>query len=121
MGSTCPITKQPLATSDIVSNSKLKWEISQWQLNYGDASKEMSKLEFETKLSKATMISQDYHISDILLALTGQVEEELKGRYDEEEEKKEGTAGGGGDETTKPAEPDVFDILDDVVDTVETT
>ena len=119
MGSTCPITKQPLATSDIVSNSKLKWEISQWQLNYGDASKEMSKLEFETKLSKATMISQDYHISDILLALTGQVEEELKGRYDdEEEEKKEGTAAGGGDEA---AEPDVFDILDDVVDTVETT
>lgn len=76
MGPVCPITKDSLLPSDFVSNQKLQWEINQWQLNYGDAAKEMTKLELETKLSKAIMVSNDYHISDIIRALTVDAENE---------------------------------------------
>jgi hypothetical protein len=107
MGETCPVTSKPLSGATIVSNSKLKWEISQWQLYYGDMASEMSKLELETKLSKAEMVSKDYQISDILAALTGDVIAEAgsDGKDEAQEDKKH------------PA--DVLDILDEVVGAVE--
>lgn len=106
MGEICPVTKEPLKDSEIVSNSKLKWEISQWQLYYGDMTTEMSKLELETKLSKAEMVSKEYHISDILQALTGDM---MISRAAGEEKL----------DDQKPAPVDVLDILDEVVGHVE--
>eukprot|EP00980_Cylindrotheca_fusiformis_P018320 scaffold5975_cov99-Cylindrotheca_fusiformis.AAC.5 len=106
MGQICPVTKGPLRDSEIVSNAKLKWEISQWQLHYGDMATEISKLELETKLSKAVMVSKDYHISDILQALTGDmILKAEEGTEQEDEESKESA--------------DVLDILDEVVSHVE--
>ena len=49
-------------------------EIAHWQLHYGDAAQEMTRLELETKLSKVEMVSRDYQLADILLALTEEVE-----------------------------------------------
>ena len=62
-GEICPMTKKPLSGADIVSNANLKWEISQWQLYYGDMTTEMSKLELDLKLTKATMISKPLRAS----------------------------------------------------------
>ena len=74
----CPVSKKPLAPSDLVTNGTLQWKIRQWQLQYGDATQEMTRLELETKLSKAEMVSCDFHISDILRALTSGEEEGQK-------------------------------------------
>jgi hypothetical protein len=68
----CPITGKPLRVSGIVANRKLQWEIRQWQLNEGDASREMTRLELENKLSKPDMVSRDSAFPDILRALTMQ-------------------------------------------------
>ena len=106
---------EKLYPSDLITDTKLQWEIRQWNLQHGDASHEMTRLELETKLNKASMVSRDFHISDILRALTENVE-----------------VGGGdmkpgatSDETAKkapPAMPDranVLDVLDEVVGTLE--
>jgi hypothetical protein len=68
---------------------------------------EMSKLELETKMSKAEMVSKEYHISDILAALTGNAIAEAgsNGKDEAQEDKKQ------------PA--DVLDILNEVVGAVE--
>lgn len=71
-GDVCPVTKTPLTMAGLIPNNKLQWEIKQWQLNYGDASQQMSELELEGKLSKAMMISQDVPLSDIVLALAAE-------------------------------------------------
>mmetsp|Transcript_38611 Transcript_38611/g.93348 ORF Transcript_38611/g.93348 Transcript_38611/m.93348 type:complete len:249 (-) Transcript_38611:109-855(-) len=109
-GDICPMTKKPLTASQIVSNPNLKWEISQWQLYYGDMTTEMSKLELDMKLTKAQMMSKEYHVSDILHALTGDAISE---------EEKDGKA----KEITKAwanqGAPDVLDLLDDVLEAVE--
>ena len=101
-GSVCPISSEPLYPSGIVGNKKLQWDIRQWQLNHGDASQEMTRLELETKLSKAEMISKDYQIADILRALTEGVDMD---DYADEQKK-------------KPAASDranVLEVLDEVV------
>jgi hypothetical protein len=100
MGQVCPITKQPLFPSDFVSNGKLKWDIGQWQLKYGDGAQQMTKLELETKISKAVMVSKDYHIGDILRALT-----EIEVEEDDKPAAKE--------------EANVLDVLDEVCDTLD--
>jgi hypothetical protein len=105
MGQMCPVSKQPLYPSDLVSNGKLQWDIKQWQLQYGDGgAQEMTKLELDTKISKAVMVSKDYHIGDILRALT-----ELEFHH--------------GDGDGKPAavkeEANVLDLLDEVCDTLD--
>jgi hypothetical protein len=105
MGAVCPITAEALNPSDMVTNNKLQWEIQQWQLAYGDGHEEMSRLELDTKLSKAMMVSQDYQMSDILKALT---QAESEGRRTPMAEDKE-------------EDEDVLALLDDVVDTVETS
>ena len=110
MGDVCPITKEPLFPSDLVSNKKLGWEISQWQLNHGDAAKEMTRLELETKLSKAEMVSRDFHIADILRALT-EVETNKDSTGDKEESKQE--------PPKKVDRKDVLSVLDDVVDALD--
>jgi hypothetical protein len=70
-GNICPVTKKPLRPSGIVGNGRLQWEIRKWQLNYGDAAEEMTRLELgHSKLSKAEMVSLDFQLSDILRALT---------------------------------------------------
>jgi hypothetical protein len=68
-GDICPVTKKPLRPSGLVPNGKLQWEIRKWQLNFGDATKEMTRLELENKLSKAEMVSGDFQLSDMLRAL----------------------------------------------------
>jgi hypothetical protein len=113
-GDVCPVTQQPLTPMGLASNGKLKWEIGQWQLHHGDASKEMTKLELETKLSKAVMVSRDYHISDILRALTEA--EAGSSSISAEEEKKQLEQ----DDDHKPqAETNVMDVLDEVVDALD--
>jgi hypothetical protein len=103
MGARCPITGETLNPSDLISNKKLKWEIQQWQLAYGDGHEEMSRLELDTKLAKAMMVSQDYQMADILKALIAAESEGGKPMAKDEEE-----------------DEDVLALLDDVVDTVET-
>lgn len=110
MGYVCPVTKKELAPGDLVTNSKLQNDIRQWQLSSGSQYEEMDRLELEGKLSKAIMISQDFHMVDILRALT------------------EAEAAERGMDLKKPAaeteveeeEEDVLGMLDDVLDTVET-
>ena len=97
-GDVCPVTKTPLTMSGLISNNKLKWEISQWQLNYGDASQQMSELELQGKLSKAMMISRDIPLSDIVMALAA--EQELSPSAP----------------VTKNTKEDVQNVLDDVLD-----
>jgi hypothetical protein len=99
---TCPVSKKSLKPSGLVANGKLKWEIQQWQLYEGDPSKEMSRLELESKLSKAEMVSRDFALSDILRALT--VEDSPT--QDSEEK-------------APPMEKaDVLSVLDDVMNTI---
>ncbi|KAL3930998.1 MAG: hypothetical protein SGBAC_011511 [Bacillariaceae sp.] len=109
-GEKCPMTKKPLFPSDVVSNANLKWEISQWQLYYGDMTTEMSKLELDLKLTKAQMMSKEYYVSDILHALTGDVisaeEQDTKAKKITETWAQQGA-------------PDVLDLLDDVLEAVE--
>jgi hypothetical protein len=68
-GDICPITRKPLRPSGLVANKRLQWEIRNWQLNFGDASEEMTRLELDSKLSKSEMVSRDFKLSDILRAL----------------------------------------------------
>jgi hypothetical protein len=68
-GFICPVTKKPLRPSGLVPNGKLQWEIRKWQRKFGDATKEMTRLELENKLSKAEMVSGDFQLSGILRAL----------------------------------------------------
>jgi hypothetical protein len=96
----CPVTKQPLTMAGIIPNSKLQWEIKQWQLNYGDASQEMSELELQGKLSKAMMISRDVPLSEIVLALAAE----------------EGITPSA--PVKKNTKEDVQNVLDDVLDTL---
>jgi hypothetical protein len=96
----CPVTKKPLAMAGLIPNSKLQWEIKQWQLNYGDASQQMSELELEGKLSKAMMISRDVPLSDIVLALAAE----------------EGATASA--PVVKNTKEDVQNVLDDVLDTL---
>jgi hypothetical protein len=103
-GEICPVSGKPLRPSDLLSNHKLKWEIEQWQLRYGALHDEETRLEYESKLSKVTMISQGFHTSDILRALT--LDETANGNEEEKKEKPTTTA-------------DVLSFLDDVVGTVE--
>lgn len=107
-GTKCPVTGKNLLPSDLVSNHKLKWEIDQWQLHHGEAYDELAKLELESKLTKATMISQGYGTSDILRALAM------------EESKRAGITPGTKTEKKPTTTEDILDCLDDVVDTVET-
>jgi hypothetical protein len=73
-----PITGKALYATDICTNHKLAFEIKQWNLHYGEAYDEMTRLEVETKTVKATMISQGYQTADILKALlTADGEEKL--------------------------------------------
>jgi hypothetical protein len=99
-GVVCPISGKKLKPSGLVTNNKLQWEIRQWQLHDGDSSKEMTRLELESKLSKAAMISQDFGIGDILRALT--MEEEIE----ESAAQKEAQA------------RDVLSVIDDVINTL---
>lgn len=64
-----PLTGKVLEPSDICTNHRLAFEIKQWNLHYGDAYDEMTRLEVESKTVKATMISQGYQTADILKAL----------------------------------------------------
>jgi hypothetical protein len=115
VGPTCPITNKTLYPSDLIPNRKLQWEIGQWQLSYGDAAQEMTRLELETKLSKAEMISssaRDYQLADILLALTISTDEEEGWRKDskavvDEESKVESSA--------EPRQC-VMDVLGEIMD-----
>lgn len=105
-GDVCPVTKKPLRPSGLVTNNKLQWEIRQWKLSDGDPSEEMSRLEFESKLSKAEMVSRDFGIADILRALHD--DDDIA-----EEEK----------HSSEPAAPaartqDVLSVLDDVMNTL---
>jgi hypothetical protein len=109
MGDICPITNKPLSPSDLVSNAKLQWDISQWQLHYGDAAKEMTKLELETKLSKAAMVTKDFQIADILRALTdNNGTATVEGEDDIDQ-------GEGKEEEKVHAKENFLDVLDDVV------
>lgn len=97
----CPVTKKPLTPAGLIPDSKLKFEIEQWQLSTGDASQLMSEMELEGKLSKAMMISQEVPLSDIVRALAAEQAEEssLKPAA-----------------TPKMGKEDVLSALDDVVD-----
>lgn len=95
---------KPLQPSDLVSNHKLKWEINQWQIHYGEAYDEETRLEMETKLSKASMISQGYHATDIIRALA------WKERADSEEKT---------EDFKRASTEDILSCLGDVVGTVE--
>jgi hypothetical protein len=64
-----PFSGKELRVSDLVSNNKLLFEIKQWKLHYGEAYDEMLRLEVESKVVKATMVSQGYETVDILKAL----------------------------------------------------
>ena len=107
---------EKLYPSDLISDTKLQWEIRQWNLQHGDASQEMTRLELETKLNKASMVSRNFHISDILRALTENVE---SGGADMK------PSAATSEETTKTAPPsmpdraNVLDVLDEVVGTLE--
>lgn len=68
-GDVCPVTGKNLQVSGLISNSKLKWEIGQWQLNYGDSSEEMSKLELHDKLKKVELMSTGRMLPNILRSL----------------------------------------------------
>lgn len=109
MGPTCPVTKEPLYPSGLIPNSKLRWEIGQWQLHYGDAAPETTRLELETKLSKVEMISHDYQLADILLALT-----EVEGRRGNKRAVVD-------EESKESAEPQqrVLDVLREIVNQLD--
>ncbi|KAG7342846.1 U-box domain containing protein [Nitzschia inconspicua] len=64
-----PRSGKLLLPSDVCTNHKLAFEIQQWNLHYGEAYDEMTRLEVETKTFKATMISQGFQTADILKAL----------------------------------------------------
>lgn len=64
-----PVTGKVLKPSEICTNHKLAFEIKQWNLHYGEAYDEMTRLEIESKTLKATMISQGYQTADILKAM----------------------------------------------------
>jgi hypothetical protein len=87
-------------------------------LHHGDASKEMTKLELETKLSKAVMVSRDFQISDILRALTTEAAEGSSPSSAEEERKQQQL-----EEHHKPQAEEqtanVMDVLDEVVDALD--
>lgn len=100
-GDICPVTKQPLRMSGLIANSKLQWEIQQWQLSTGDSSELMSDLELQGKLSKAEMVSRDFALSDIFRALTN-IEDESKPATVEKEVEK----------------TDVLSVLDDVINAI---
>jgi U-box domain len=76
-----PSSGKELHPSELVTNHKLAFEIKQWNLHYGEAYDEMTRLEVETKTVKATMISQGFQTADILKALVlehaGEEKEEL--------------------------------------------
>jgi U-box domain len=60
----CPVTSEPLSRRGLVSNSKLQWEIEQWQQKYGMENKvepasAVSSTCCLTKLSGAEMVSRD--------------------------------------------------------------
>ena len=104
-----PVTKEKLYPSDLITDTKMQWEIRQWQLQHGDAAQEMTRLELETKLNKASMVSRDFQISDILRALTENVEGG---------QAKSSAADGSENNKKPPAMPDranVLDVLDEVV------
>lgn len=64
-----PLSGKVLQSSDVCTNHKLAFEIKQWNLHYGEAYDEMTRLEVEAKTVKATMISQGFQTADILKAL----------------------------------------------------
>jgi hypothetical protein len=107
MGNVCPVTKQKLEPGDLVTDAKLQADIRQWQLSSGSQYEEMDRLELEGKLSKAIMISQDFHMVDILKALT------------EAEAAERGADGKPAAEEKENDDEDVLGMLDDVIDTVD--
>ena len=110
-GDVCPVTKQELTPSGLIPNKKLEWEINQWQLHYGpDGYEQMSKLELESKLSKAEMISRDFQLCDILKAL---IVTEANEGVDDDDEKNQKVA----PQTLK--KEGILSVLDDVVDTID--
>ena len=110
---TCPVTNQPLTPAGVVANKKLEWEIRQWQLHHGDASQEMSRLELESKLSKAEMVSRDFQLADILRTLTM---EDYKHTSTKENE---GKLALGDSEECSDDKPDILSVLDEVVDALD--
>ena len=108
-GDICPITGNGLTPSGLYPNNQLKFEISQWQLNHGDATNELKRLEREDKLNKnnensIVMKAGNAHITDLLYSLL-----EINPIDDED--------GGNGETTT--TEDQVLSVLDQVVDTIQ--
>jgi hypothetical protein len=68
-GDSDPFSGKELRVSDLVTNHKLLFEINQWKMHYGQAYDEVIQLEVESKVVKATMVSQGYQTMDILKAL----------------------------------------------------
>jgi hypothetical protein len=83
-----PVSGKPLESSDICTNHKLAFEIKQWNLHYGEAYDEMTRLEVESKTVKATMISQGYQTVDILKALVMEHTSGEDGKVDYEDDRK---------------------------------
>jgi hypothetical protein len=106
---TCPVTGKPLRPSGLVSNGKLKWEIEQWRLTYGDSTDMLSKLEMESKLSKAEMVSRNFNLNDILRALS---HDRVLPVNTDEEVADPGVA-------SRPKKPDFLALLDDTIDTLD--
>jgi hypothetical protein len=100
-----PLTGKVLHPSDICTNHKLAFEIKQWNLHYGEAYDELTRLEVESKTVKATMISQGFQTADILKALMLEHAGDEKIDLFEEEDRKMSAA------TVLNA----FDEIDDIV------
>jgi hypothetical protein len=83
-----PLSGKPLHASDICTNHKLAFDIKQWNLHYGEAYDEMTRLEVESKTVKATMISQGYQTADILKALVLEHVEGEDEKFDPEDDRK---------------------------------
>mmetsp|Transcript_27122 Transcript_27122/g.44793 ORF Transcript_27122/g.44793 Transcript_27122/m.44793 type:complete len:249 (-) Transcript_27122:502-1248(-) len=99
-----PLSGKPLTAGDICTNHKLAFEIKQWNLHYGEAYDEMTRLEVETKTVKATMISQGYQTADILKALVLE-HVDADEKVDEEDDRK----------MSATEVLDAFDEIDDIV------
>jgi hypothetical protein len=100
-----PLTGKSLQPSDICTNHKLAFEIKQWNLHYGEAYDEVTRLEVESKIVKATMISQGYQTADILKALMLEHAGDQKVEFLEEDDRKMSAAN----------VLDAFDEIDDIV------
>lgn len=100
-----PRSGKLLQPSDFCTNHKLAFEIKQWNLHYGEAYDEMTRLEVESKTVKATMISQGFQTADILKALVLEHAGEEKVDYLDEDDRK-----------MSPADVmNAFDEIDDIV------